>query len=346
MGSGLSYEQYSYQQALKDSQNRASVNYGEIPRAPGQDWNQWRAQQDAFNKTYTGSGIATPRAAAEQRDRGNQPPRPATTPRTGGFGGGSIMMPQQQASAPTPVEFNLGPAPTLKELNLDYSQMGKRVMEVNKPFADQFRQFNPMAEAGTRALSQAGATYATGQIGREAMSELGRTNALLGFGSGLGGRSGAGRARLARDVGLSVIQAQQQGANLLAQATGLAQQAMTAMMPVSATEIFSTAANEASINNQIVNQNLLNAWQSQALPGQFDIQKGQYVSFTPGQYSATRPLLPGTTFLEKPKSQGMFAGGNWLAREEARNAQIDRENAAIREKASNWTGSAYVPQYS
>ena len=149
MGSGLSYEQYSYQQALKDSQNRASVNYGEIPRAPGQDWNQWRAQQDAFNKTYTGSGIATPRAAAEQRDRGNQPPRPATTPRTGGFGGGSMMMPQQQASAPTPVEFNLGPAPTLKELNLDYSQMGKRVMEVNKPFADQFRQFNPMAEAGT-----------------------------------------------------------------------------------------------------------------------------------------------------------------------------------------------------
>ena len=256
------------------------------------------------------------------------------------------MPQQQQQQAATPVEFNLGPAPTLKELNLDYSQMGKRVMEVNKPFADQFRQFNPMAEAGTRALSQAGATYATGQIGREAMGELGRTNALLGFGSGLGGRSGAGRARLARDVGISVIQAQQQGANLLAQATGLAQQAMTAMMPVSATEIFSTAANEASINQQIGNQNLLNAWQSQALPGQFDIQKGKYVSFTPGQYSDTRPLLPGTTFIEKPKSQGMFAGGNWLAREEARNAQIDRENAAIREKASNWTGSAYVPQYS
>jgi hypothetical protein len=255
-------------------------------------------------------------------------------------------MPQQQAQAATPVEFYLGAAPTLKELNLDYSQMGKRVMEVNKPFADQFRQFNPQLEAGVRSLSQAGATAAAGQVDRSTMEQTNQTNAIAGFGTGLGGRSGAGRARVARDLALTVPQARQYGANLLAQATGITQQAMAAMMPVSATEIFTTAANQDSINNQIVNQNLLNAWQSQALPGQFDVQKGQYVSFTPGQYSATRPLLPGTTFLEKPKSQGMFAGGNWLAREEARNAQIDRENAAIREKASNWTGSAYVPQYS
>jgi hypothetical protein len=347
MGSGLSYEQYSYQQALKESQRPGSMSYGEIPRAPGQDWNQWRAQQEAFNKTYTGQGIPTARGAAEQRDRGVQPSKPATRPRTGGGGGGGYMMPQQQqAQAPTPVEFYQGLAPTLQALTMDYGELGKRVMEVNKPFAEQFRQFNPMAEAGTRALSQAGATSATGQIGRDEMGELARTNAFLGFGTGLGGRSGAGRARIARDVGLSVAQARQQGANLLAQATGLTQQAMAAMMPVSATEIFTTAANQASINNQIANQNLLNTWQSQALPGQFDVQKGQFVSFTPGQYSATRPLLPGTTFIEKPKSEGMFSGGNWLEREDARNKQIDRQNEAIRAQASNWVGSAYRPQYS
>ena len=344
MGSGLSYEQYSYQQALKESQRPGSVSYGEIPRAPGQDWNQWRAQQEAFNKTYTGQGIPTARGAAEQRDRKVQPSMPATKPKTGGGGGGGYIMPQQQEKAATPVEFYLGATPTLQGLTMDYGELGKRVMEVNKPFAEQFRQFNPMAEAGTRALSQAGATSAAGQIGRETMGELGRTNALLGFGTGLGGRSGAGRARIARDVGLSVAQAQQQGANLLAQATGLTQQAMAAMMPVSATEIFTTAANQASINNQIANQNLLNAWQSQILPGQFDIQKGQFASFTPGQYSATRPLLPGTTFLEKIKDP-RYNSYN-LGSIPARNAQIDRQNQAIKAQASNWVGSAYMPQYS
>ena len=36
----------------------------------------------------------------------------------------------------------------------------------------------------------------------------------------------------------------------------------------------------------------MNAWQSQARPGQFDITKGKYVGYQPGSYSATRPLTP------------------------------------------------------
>jgi len=295
MGSGKSYEQYSYERAVAESKKPSSMSYGEIPRAPGQDWNQWMAQQDAFNKTYTGPGIATARAAATQRDKGTGG-TPATTPRTGGFsgggGGGGIMMPQQAQAAPAPTEYYLGPAPTLQELKLDYGEMGRRVMEVNKPFEQQFRQFNPMAEAGIRALSQAGATAATGRIGRDEISEAGRAGSVIGFATGLGGRSGAGRARTARDLGLSVREAQMQGANLLAQAGQLTAQAMGAMTPVSPNEIFSTAANQASINQQIGNQNLLNAWQSKPLPGQFDISKGQYIGYQPGTYSATRPLTP------------------------------------------------------
>lgn len=321
MGSGKSYEQYSYERALAESKRPGSMSYGEIPRKPGQDWNQWMAEQDAFNKTYTGFGIPTARAAATQRDRGTGG-TPATTPRTGGLsggggGGGGSMMPQQ-AQTPAPTEYYLGPAPTLQELQLDYGEMGRRVMEVNKPFEQQFRQFNPMAEAGIRALSQAGATAATGRIGRDEISEASRAGSVIGFATGLGGRSGAGRARTARDLGLSVREAQMQGANLLAQAGQLTAQAMGAMTPVSPNEIFSTAANQASINQQIGNQNLLNAWQSKPLPGQFDISKGQYVGYQPGTYSSTKPLTPDeqakkdaqTEFARKALEAGKRAGYN------------------------------------
>jgi len=50
---------------------------------------------------------------------------------------------------------------------------------------------------------------------------------------------------------------------------------------------------EAQYNQQIDAQNAINAWQSKALPGQFDISKGQFVSYTPGQYQSTRPTIPG-----------------------------------------------------
>jgi hypothetical protein len=42
---------------------------------------------------------------------------------------------------PEPLDFYMGPAPTLEELNLNYEEMGKRAMEANAPFAAQYKQF-------------------------------------------------------------------------------------------------------------------------------------------------------------------------------------------------------------
>lgn len=292
MGSGKSYEQYSYDRALQESRNPGSMSYGEIPRAPGQDWNEWRGQQEAFNRTYTGPGIATARAAATQRDNpsgiSGGSVRRSGGGSFGGGGGGAISMGQ-----PAPLDFYLGPAPTLQGLNLDYAEMGKRAMEANAPFAEQYKQFAPETEAGARALSQAGATYATGQLSRDMASQIGRGAASLGFSTGLGGRSGIGRNILARDLGLSTLEVRQQGADLLSKSSMLAQQAMQAMAPIAPSTIFDTAANQASINQQIANQNLLNAYQSQALPGQFDIRTGSFVGYQPGSRVTTRPLAPG-----------------------------------------------------
>jgi hypothetical protein len=248
-------------------------------------------QQNAFNNTYTGPGIATARAAATQRDNPSGISA-RSIPRSGGgggFGGGGAI----SIGQPSPLEFYLGPAPTLQGLNLDYAEMGKRAMEANAPFAEQYKQFAPQTEAGARALSQAGATYATGQLSRDMASQIGRGAAGLGFSTGLGGRSGIGRNILARDLGLGSLQVQQQGADLLARSSALAQQAMQAMTPISPNEIFSTAANQASVNQQIANQNLLNAYQTQALPGQFDIKTGSFVGYQPGARVTTRPVAPG-----------------------------------------------------
>lgn len=304
MGSGKSYEQYFYDKSLQESRNPSSMSYGQIPRAPGQDWNEWMGQQEAFNRTYTGPGIATPRAAALQRDNpsgisGGSVRRSGGSFGGGGGGGGGFSMGQ-----PAPLDFYLGPAPTLQGLNLDYAEMGKRAMEANAPFAEQYRQFAPQTEAGARALSQAGATMATGQLSRDMVGQVGRGAAALGFSTGLGGRSGIGRNILARDLGLSTLQVQQQGQDLLAKSSMLAQQAMQAMAPIAPTSIFDTAANQASINQQIANQNLLNAYQTQALPGQFDIKTGSFVGYQPGSRVTTRPTPPGQSSGFRPVTFG------------------------------------------
>lgn len=293
MGSGKSYEQYSYDRSLQESRNPGSMSYGQIPRAAGQDWNEWMGQQDAFNKTYTGFGIPTARAAATQRDNpsgisGGSIRRSGGGSGYGGGGGGAISM-----SQPAPLDFYLGPAPTLQGLDLDYKEMGKRAMEVNAPFAARFTSYVPGLQAGTATLSELGKNMLSGKLSKETAGEVGRGAAALGFSTGLGGRLGIGRNILARDLGLSSLQLQQQGSDLLAKSAAIAAQAMQAMTPVSPTEVFSTAANQASVNQQIANQNLLNAYQSQALPGQFDIRTGSFIGYQPGSRVTTRPVAPG-----------------------------------------------------
>lgn len=56
---------------------------------------------------------------------------------------------------------------------------------------------------------------------------------------------------------------------------------------------FDVDMTQAQYNQQIRAQNQMNAWQSQALPGQFDISKGKYVGYEPGTYSDTKPTAPG-----------------------------------------------------
>jgi hypothetical protein len=190
------------------------------------------------------------------------------------------------------LDFYRGPIPTAEEINLNYEETGRRALEANTPYRQQYQQLAPFTEAGTRALSQAGATMATGQFSRDLAMQAGRGAAALGFSSGLGGRSGIGRNILARDLGLTSLQVQQQGADLLSKSSQLAQQAMQAMSPISPGQVFGEATSLAAYNSQIRNQNAFNKYQSQALPGQFDITTGSFVGYQPGSRVTTRPIAP------------------------------------------------------
>ena len=243
-----------------------------------------------------------------------------------------------------PMDFYLGKAPTLKELSLDYGDMGKKAYEANAPFRQQFQEMNPDLEAGLRALSASGAQMATGQLGRDMVGEIGRNTAALGFSGGFGGRSGMGRNLLARDFGLSSLQVKQQGATLLGQSAQISAQAMKAMNQIDPNEVFRTEANRMKSNLDIQNQNIMNEYQSQPLPGQFDIKKGMYVGYTPGTYTATRPESPDTIAFRKRENQRQMTSpmhvGGVIAAENTRrlNAGEDVMTAKERER---FEGSAY-----
>jgi len=221
---------------------------------------------------------------------------------------------------PKPVSFSLGPAPKLDELNLDYTEMGRRAVEANAPFAEQYKRLNPQYEAGNRAMSELGSQMVTGQLPRDMAANIGRSTAALGFSTGIGARSGIGRNLLSRDLGLSMMQVQEQGANLLAKSSALAQQAMQAMTPISPGQVFDTASSQASFNQQLRNQNKLNAWQSQGLPGQYDIQRGGFIGFgggisqtRPGIYVGEKdvPMYPGQRGLEYLTKKEKVYDYNW-----------------------------------
>jgi hypothetical protein len=324
-----SYEDYYYAKSLKDATTPGSMGYGKLPSRPDLTWNENMDRQSQFENQYSTSyGMPTGASAMNNYLGVN-----SSSGRSTGGGGGRVSYGgggggQSMATTGQPVEFYLGPAPKLGELNLNYEELGKRAMEANAPYAQQYQQWAPGAQAGTAALSNLGATMATGQLSKDMAGQIGRGAASLGYATGIGNRSGIGRNLLARDLGLSSLQVQQQGMDFLNKSSLLAQQAQQAMSPIGPTEVFGTAANQASINQQIQNQNLLNAWQSQALPGQFDITKGQFVGFQPGSYSQYRPELqmaPITT--RKTDLLG-------------RTTTTTRPNST-----ANWTGSAYKPQY-
>jgi hypothetical protein len=90
-----------------------------------------------------------------------------------------------------------------------------------------------------------------------------------------------------------------QGADLFSRSVGLAQQKQAMAAPISMANlmvnpaaIYDTLLTQAQSNQNIANANLMNAWQSQARPGQFDITTGKYVGYQPGQRTPYAPLRP------------------------------------------------------
>jgi hypothetical protein len=313
MNSGKSYEQYYYDRALKDSRDPSSMSYGEIPWKPGQSWNDWRAEQRAFEDTYTGPGIATARAAASQRDglfAGGSKPRAAT----GGSGGGVGGMMIQQAP---PLDFFRGLAPEMEKLDIPLEEYSKMLGKVNNPeeLAALSERYNaptkkafesnmPFFDASLAALGGQALDALQGRVSRSTAQSVARSVAQANLGSGLAGgimgaMGGLGRNMVFRDLAKASEAAVDRGINALGQSLGFFQQKQEMASPISMSNlmvnpaaIYDTLITQAQNNQNIANANLMNAWQSQALPGQFDIKTGSYVGYQPGSRSATRPLTP------------------------------------------------------
>lgn len=79
----------------------------------------------------------------------------------------------------------------------------------------------------------------------------------------------------------------------MAQQSTIARANFEASKMIAPGQVFAALTDQALYNSQIANSNALNAWQSQALPGQFDITTGKYVGFKPGERLDYRPTPPG-----------------------------------------------------
>lgn len=275
-------------------------------------------------------------------------------------------------------------------------------------------------------------TYLKGQIPQDVVDQVYRGAAAKGFTSGLFG-GGIGRNIVARDLGLTSLQLQSAGANLLQQTAQIASQVVQSTMPVTGAEfvsglasgysanearfmtdpnqifssvvnmkrvdpntifnavyvkpsdvysqmssmaqqstlaranfeaskmisperVFDTLVTQAQYNQQIATQNALNAWQTQPIPGQFDIKRGQYVGFEPGTYSSSKPRLPGSGSAIDPEGEFMVDMGGAMVPASAlkgpggkmivarmRN-QMRADAAKQNEEALNYQSVAYRPQ--
>ena len=218
-----------------------------------------------------------------------------------------MMMPQQAA----PLDFFLGPAPEMKKLDIPLEEYSKMLGKVNNPeelaalterynapTQKAFQSSMPFFDASMAALGGQALDALRGRVSQDTAQSIARSAAGANLGSGLGG-GGLGRNLTLRDFGRSSMDAVSQGADLFSRSVGLAQQKQAMAAPISMANlmvnpaaIYDTLLTQAQSNQNIANANLMNAWQSQARPGQFDITKGKYVGYQPGSYSATRPLTP------------------------------------------------------
>ena len=219
-------------------------------------------------------------------------------------------MPTPVAPSAGPLEFSRGESPKLAELQVPYEDFTKRLSEVNQPeqlagLAERynaptrqaFESYLPQFRPGLAALGNLAYDYLGARIPASVAQGIARSTAATNLQTGLAG-GGLGRGLTARDFGLTALNLQQTGADLLGRSVGLTQQAMQLASPVSVAnlmvspqQVFDTLTSQAQYNQQIANANLLNAWQSQPLPGQYVLGRG-FQTFTPGQYSASRPADP------------------------------------------------------
>lgn len=286
------WNNYQRAQSVRESLTPGSMNYGQIQRLPNEGWNEWQdrksAASDMFGGGLSGSyGLSNALRAEQGLSSGGSVKSSRSGGGGGGGGGGGMVMGQ-----PQPLDFYMGLPPMAEELNLNYEEMGKRAMEANKPYAEQYKQLVPGTEAGLLKMSELANTQLSGQLDPSMIGNIGRQAAQLGYSTGLGGRSGLGRNDLVRSLGLNTLQVQQQGADLLSKSSQLAQQVMQAKSPISQGQVFNEAVSQASYNSQIRNDNALNKYQSQARPGQFDITTGSFVGYQPGSRVTTRPIAP------------------------------------------------------
>lgn len=271
-------------------------------------------------------------------DPGSNPPVKfgKTRPSTSRISSGGAM--PQLIAGPTTIEFSRGVAPTLQGLELPMEEFTRRLEQVNQPeqlasLAERynaptrqaFESYLPGFRSNLAALSGLAQDALVGRLPLPVTQEIARSTAQANLQTGLFG-GGLGRRLTARDLGRSVLELQQTGADLLGRSVGLTQQAMQLATPISVAnlmvspqQVYDTMMSQAQYNQQIANANLLNAWQSQPLPGQYVLGRG-FQTFTPGQYASTRPLAPGTSLTSGRGIMG--AAANNLAR--------------------NWTG--YAPQ--
>jgi hypothetical protein len=131
-----------------------------------------------------------------------------------------------------------------------------------------------------------------------------------------------------------------------AQQSTMARANFEASKMIAPSQVFDVLTTQAQYNQQINAANALNAWQSQPLPGQFDIKKGQYVGFEPGTYSPTRPNNPAV----------MGASGDFMVdmggamvpasalKGPAGKMIVARMRSQMQAEAQNYESVAYRPQ--
>ena len=262
-------------------------------------------------QTSTGVGVRKLEGGGYVNDKGEKISgfsTPAKKTGGGGGGGGGYMIPQQQAA---PLDFFLGPTPEMKKLDIpleDYTKMLGKVNNpeelaalterYNAPTQKAFQSNLPFFDASMAALGGQALDALSGRVSKSTAQSIARSSAGANLGSGLGG-GGLGRNLTLRDFGRSSMDAVSQGADLFSRSVGLAQQKQAMAAPISMANlmvnpsaIYDTLLTQAQSNQNIANANLMNAWQSQARPGQFDITTGKYVGYQPGQRTQYAPLTP------------------------------------------------------